>query len=496
MIEAHGCAALAQQLHRGFDQHVAQALARDQRPAGAPAREQRLADDRAGKAGGAERRIDVQRREQQRLHQALIERAIAFDLVADELVVAGPEQRHHRGVVGRLRVRHALAVLEDPERNAAVVHLQQPALVGLEIDERELGMLRSLEAGLGADRACIVEHARVARQHEVIAVVDDEVGRSIVERAAAPAGLRRRLVQVDAEAGIRQPDRRGKAGHAGADDMDVGFHQMNAYRRRMDSLASLPRRTGARGDGEAAGDQQIEDAAVVLAHDARRAHELAGIAIHDLVRLLVVLSGAGDHRFTGPGQVRVSCDGGGIVGGNSGRGQRFARQIEPADRGVLVDVAQDVGELQRAAEVMREGDAVVALQAEHVDRQAADGAGDAVAVEIERRPVRRADVLARVHLHAVDDRQEILALQVEALDGGGIVGKARRRLAGIDRVDVLAPLLQVGALALGRQTGVGDVVDLAAEVVDQEHRVALLGGQDAHRRVERGGRCRSLLDWA
>ena len=64
--------------------------------------------------------------------------ALAFDLVADELVVAGPQQRRQREIVGRLGVRHALAVLEDPERDAAVVHLQQPALAGLQIDEREL----------------------------------------------------------------------------------------------------------------------------------------------------------------------------------------------------------------------------------------------------------------------------------------------------------------------------------------------------------------------
>ena len=33
--------------------------------------------------------------------------------------------------------------------------------------------------------------------------------------------------------------------------------------------------------------------------------------------------------------------------------QRLAWQIEPAEAGVLVDVAQDVGELERAAEMAR-----------------------------------------------------------------------------------------------------------------------------------------------
>ena len=34
--------------------------------------------------------------------------------------------------------------------------------------------------------------------------------------------------------------------------------------------------------------------------------------------------------------------------------QRLARQIEPPDRRILVDVAQDVGQLQRAAEMIGE----------------------------------------------------------------------------------------------------------------------------------------------
>ena len=102
-----------------------------------------------------------------------------------------------------------------------------------------------------------------------------------------------------------------------------------------------------------------------------------------------------------------------IVAGDPGVQQRFARQIQPAEPGILVDVAQDVGQLQRAAEMMREHNAVVLGQAEHPHRQPPDGAGDAIAIEIERRQVRRADILRHVHLHAVDDGQKILALEAE-----------------------------------------------------------------------------------
>jgi dihydrodipicolinate synthase/N-acetylneuraminate lyase len=44
----------------------------------------------------------------------------------------------------------------------------------------------------------------------------------------------------------------------------------------------------------------------------------------------------------------------GLVLGDTGLAQGFVRQVEPADFGIFVEVAQDVGELQRAAEMMRE----------------------------------------------------------------------------------------------------------------------------------------------
>ena len=51
--------------------------------------------------------------------------------------------------------------------------------------------------------------------------------------------------------------------------------------------------------------------------------------------------------------------------------------------------------------------------------------------------------------------------------------KLRRRRAGIDRIDVGAPALQLLAPRLARPGIVGDVVDGAAERIDFEHRLAL-----------------------
>ena len=125
-----------------------------------------------------------------------------------------------------------------------------------------------------------------------------------------------------------------------------------------------------------------------------------------------------------------------------------ARQIEPADLGVLVDVAQDVGELQRAAEMVRERNAVVLRHAEHAHRQPSHRARHPVAVEVELCPVGRADVLGGVHVHAVDHGEEVLLAQLEVASppapaprrsGGG--------LPGIDRLDALPPLGKLAACA-------------------------------------------------
>ncbi len=55
----------------------------------------------------------------------------------------------------------------------------------------------------------------------------------------------------------------------------------------------------------------------------------------------------------------------------------------------------------------------IVRHAEHAHRQPPDRAGDAIAVKVERRAVGRTDVGDHIHLHAVDDGNEILALEIE-----------------------------------------------------------------------------------
>ena len=111
--------------------------------------------------------------------------------------------------------------------------------------------------------------------------------------------------------------------------------------------------------------------------------------------------------------------------------EQVARQIDPPDPGILVDIAGDVGELQRPSEMMGDGLAVRARLAEDRDAEAADGRGDAVAIEIEGGAVRGDDRAFGIHLHAVDDGQEVGPVEAEGLDRrrperGRCAGAARR----------------------------------------------------------------------
>ncbi len=124
--------------------------------------------------------------------------------------------------------------------------------------------------------------------------------------------------------------------------------------------------------------------------------------------------GQRDHDGAGLAEHRMRQHRGRIGADDAGIAQRLARQIEPAHRRVLVEIAQDIGQLQRAAEMMGERQSRLARHAEHPHRQPADRAGDAVAIKIERRAIGRADVGDDIHLHAVDDGEKILALQIES----------------------------------------------------------------------------------
>ena len=89
--------------------------------------------------------------------------------------------------------------------------------------------------------------------------------------------------------------------------------------------------------------------------------------------------------------------------------EKLARQIEPAAPRILVEIAQDIGQLQCAAERIGDRVRVGARVAEDMHRQMPDRRGDARAIQVQRGHVRGAHIFGCVHFHAVDNSVEVLA---------------------------------------------------------------------------------------
>src|SRR5215208_1146381 len=93
--------------------------------------------------------------------------------------------------------------------------------------------------------------------------------------------------------------------------------------------------------------------------------------------------------------------------------------------------------------MMSEKLAGFALEPEHAHRQPSDRARHAIAVKVEHRRARRANVLERVHFHAIDDGQEILAREVELAHRLHQARDLRSNSAVIKRVDLAPPLAEL-----------------------------------------------------
>src|SRR3981081_1230708 len=167
---------------------------------------------------------------------------------------------------------------------------------------------------------------------------------------------------------------------------------------------------------EAARRQAAQIILVGLAHDPRRTHRAAWRAAHDGVGALEMLARARHDRRTGAAERAMRQDLARLARRNPRLVERFTRQIEPADLRILVEVAQNIGELKRTPEMVGEPATVLGAEAEDLDRQAADRAGDAVAIKIKGREAGRPDIRQHVHLHAVDDGEEIRTLEPELAD--------------------------------------------------------------------------------
>src|SRR5262245_79510 len=149
--------------------------------------------------------------------------------------------------------------------------------------------------------------------------------------------------------------------------------------------------------------------------------------------------------------------------------QILERQVDAAAGAVLAHVAQDVGELERDAEVVRIVHGGGMPAAEDLDAQEADGGGDQVAVllELVEGPVAPA---REIHLDAADQVREVPVRQGEASHGVGerdADGVGRR--SRVHAIELLPPAREQGSGVA--RTGVEPVGNVVDETAERVHRV-------------------------
>src|SRR6266850_3538877 len=166
--------------------------------------------------------------------------------------------------------------------------------------------------------------------------------------------------------------------------------------------------------------------------------------------------------------------------------ENFTWQIKPPTTGVLVEVAQDIGQLQRSTERFGDRMGSIALVPENMDREMADGARDTRTIEVERRKIGDTNRLASIHLHSVDNGEEIAPAQMIAQHRLTQCPRDKvPRMSRVEAVDLLAPGGEGCKLVPNRAVAVCDVVDLTAERVDRIHPVSAMVWQETHCPVER-----------
>ena len=127
--KSHCGAVLAEKAQRRFDEGVrpspSRAISGRQALPPAASVSRMIAPARRG---AAVLRLGVERRDEQRPRQPLVERARAGHDLADGLVGGRPQQPRERQIVARARARHAPGPVENPPRQAARIDPQRPAL--------------------------------------------------------------------------------------------------------------------------------------------------------------------------------------------------------------------------------------------------------------------------------------------------------------------------------------------------------------------------------
>ena len=220
-----------------------------------------------------------------------------------------------------------------------------------------------------------------AAQEDVLAVVDPVVLAADRERRAAEA--RARFVQRDGRAGVGELERGGDAREPAADDGDTrASHAALRARLCASTQPFLPAAQRRPPPSTSSGWTAIRsssrryDPAIARTHAALRRSSSGTSVSPRSSQSQRPLRFEGDQQVGRPLDSPVDDVAAEAV-------EILCRQVDTADAHVLADVAQDVRELERDAEIVGEplgGCAVRRL--EDAERQAADRAGDASAVEL------------------------------------------------------------------------------------------------------------------
>ena len=221
LAEAKNASSQFDEGNGGIDEGGGQRRMSDARPVRASTLGQRLAQDRRDKLLQRQLGFGVERREQEWTDEPLRQRAAA-DALAGTNEVCQPE------IIERTRTRHTAHLGENPPGNGAVVRPDRPAFARSQIGESDFRRRRPDEISLRADDAQIVTHGPIARQDQMIAVVDDAIERGLVIGTAAPARPARGLDRFHGNPSGGKRDRGGKTGKPRAHDIDFGrLHPMS-----------------------------------------------------------------------------------------------------------------------------------------------------------------------------------------------------------------------------------------------------------------------------
>ena len=237
-IEVKANASLLQGPQGRLDEARRQAITSDEGPTGSGTLKESLTHHGREQPGIRLLRPAIEGGNDQRLPETPPKRATSGQQGCNRRALAGPEQGERFKIVQGMAARHPPRRTEDPPGQRAAVRRQSPVLAGFEVEKGKAGLAGPDQAVARPGFAQIGEGGMVRRQQQVVAVVDGQLQARLIEGTAAPAGPSRRFVKADAVAGRTQAQSSGKAGKAGADDVNLGHAGVNGLKRARDARKS------------------------------------------------------------------------------------------------------------------------------------------------------------------------------------------------------------------------------------------------------------------